>query len=418
VTVTPAASQPDLPEGVNSVGGTAYTFGPEGTTFSSPVTVTVKYDPAKAPGWAIPSDFALYHYDGTAWEALPGLVVDGTAHTVSAQTTSFSPFTIGTRLPPATITPSPGSVNINQRSVMFTGADAQYTMTQPSLPPGDLDEVQVIVRGNINPATPNVVVPLARAEAIVNSSLNATFEVNPDQSTPGFGQTQNLDALVRNKDGTIYTAPANLPVLMIWTSSDIHGSLDIANPNHKTSTSHGVYTAKVQSQSAALPPRIDQITVDFYVGYMKSYVTPITQFGQTIQRVDSIVARFDVKNGTTSAFLEVAPKTYLANFKVRTTPSPGGSCVTADAVVPKVSGATSYDLTVTGIVGSALGTTFHKVFTGTTSTGSILDIYDTGSFYGVPMDGGCATTPAAITARQNLYQNQFGSANFTVKTTP
>jgi hypothetical protein len=136
--------------------------------------------------------------------------------------------------------------------------------------------------------------------------------------------------------------------------------------------------------------------------------------------VDSIVPRFDVKSGSATAFVDVAPKTILAQFKVRSIPSPGGECITADAIVPKATGATSYDLTVTNIdpAKSTNAPTYHKVFSGSTSTGSILDIYDGGTFFGVPMEGGCATTPQGINGRKQLYADAYKNAIFTVKTTP
>lgn len=447
ITVTPTTTQTaSLLDGVYGVVGTSYTFGPAGTTFSAPVTVTVKYDPAKMPVWALPSDLALYHFTGGAWVKLPDLVVDATARTVTAKTTSFSPFTIGTRLPQGALTPTVGSVNFIQRSVTFTasipghtstgltyawagtnrngvisplfGADAQYTMTQPQLPPGDLDQVQVIIRGAIDPANPTVLVPLASAEATVNANLQFTFELTPDFSEPDFGATQTVRTLIRNADGSIYQNPTGLPVLKVWKSSQLHGDFDIHNPNHKTDVDRGIYTAKSANASAKLPPRVDEVEVDFYVGYYKDYTTTLSALGFTRVRVDSTVARFDVKSGSASAFLEVAPKTLLANFTVRTIPTPGGACKTADAIIAKVTGATSYDLTVTGIVGSPLGTTIKKVVTGPTSIGNIMDVYDGGTFYGVPLDGGCNTIPSAIQAREDIYKNQYANATFKVKTTP
>ncbi len=442
-TTAPAAG---IQDGVYGVMGTAWEIDAGSVTFSAPVTVTLKYEPARLPVWALPADLALYHFTGGAWVKLPNLVVDPVAHTVSAQTTSFSPFTIGTRLPQGALTPTVGSVNFIQRSVTFTasipghtttgltyawagtgrngvisplfGADAQYTMTQAQLPPGDLDQVQVIIRGAIDPTQPNVLVPLASAEATVNASLQFTFEVLPDFSEPDFGATQSVVTRIRNADGSIYQNPANLPVLMVWNSSQLHGDLDIHSPNHKTDVKQGVYTAKTANQSAKLPPRVDEVSVDFYIGYYKDYTTTLSALGFTKVRVDSTVARFDVKNGSANAFLEVAPKKLLANFTVRTIPTPGGACKTADAVIPKVTGATSYDLTVTGIVGSSLGTTIHKVITGTTSIGNVMDVYDGGTFYGVPLDGGCGTIPAAIAAREQTYRNQYANATFTVTTTP
>ena len=448
VTVTPLANPPALPDPIFPVKGASFTFGPEGTTFSAPVTVTMKYDPAKLPAWALPTDLVLYHHNGTAWEMLPNLVVDSVAHTVTAKTTGFSPFTVGTRLPPAVITPDPGSVNFYQRSVRFTatipghtgtgltytwnttglngavsglGSNvAQYTMTQPSLPSGDLDQIQVIIRGPIDPTQPTVIVPLASAEVTVNAALQATFEVNPDLPTVGFGGTKAFDAVIKDPSGAIYTPPAGLGTLMVWTSTTFTGDLDIANPN-QTNVTHGTYTAKTIAQGPPkLPPRIDEISVDFYVGYWKEYNTIIPGAlglkGQT--RWDSTKARYDVKSGSANAFIEVAPKVYLSQFKIRTIPTPGGACITVDAVVDKVTGATSYDLVVKGIVGSSLGVTIHKVVTGITHLGNILDVYDAGPYFGVPMDGGCNTIPSAIQARRDIYQSQYGNATFEVTKSP
>ena len=449
VTVTALPNPPALPDPIFPVKGASFTFGPEGTTFTVPVTVTMKYDPAKLPPWALPSDLVLYHHNGTAWEKLPNLTVDPVAHTVTAKTTGFSPFTVGTRLPPAVLTPSPASVNFYQRSVQFTASIpghtgtgltfawattgmngavsglgsnvGQYTMTQASLPPGDLDQVQVIIRGPLDPANPTVIVPLASAEATVNATLQATFEVNPDDVQVGFGATKIFDAVIKDPSGGIYTPPAGLGTLMVWTSSTFTGDLDIANPNHKTDVSRGTYTAKTIAQAPPkLPPRIDEVTVDFYVGYLKEYTTTIPgAFGLAGRvRSDSIVRRFDVKSGSANAFIEVAPKIYLTSFKVRTIPTTGGACITVDAVVDKVTGATSYDLLVAGIVGSSLGTTLHRVVTGITHIGTIMDVYDAGPYFGVPMDGGCNTIPAAIQARRDIYQNQYGAATFQVTKTP
>jgi len=447
ITVAPStAPTVELVAGAYAVVGTGYSLGPAGTTFSAPVSVTVRYDPAKMPAWALPTDLALYHFSGGAWVKLPNLVVDPVARTVTAQTTSFSPFTVGVRLPQGALTPTVGSINFIQRSVTFTasipghtttgltyawtgtgrngvisplfGADAQYTMTQPQLPPGDLDQIQVIIRGNIDPSLPNVLVPLASAEATVNANLQFLYEVLPDFSEPDFGATQTVIARIRNADGSIYQNLANLPVLKVWRSSQFHGDLDIHNPNHKTDVDQGVYTAKTANQSNKLPPRVDEVEVDFYVGYYKTYTTTLSALGFTRIREDSTVARFDVLSGSESAFLDVAPSTLLANFTVRTIPTPGGACKTADAIIPKVAGATSYDLTVTGIVNSSLGTTIHKVITGVTNMGNILDVYNGGTFWGVPLDGGCGTIPSAIQAREDTYNMQYGNATFVVKTTP
>jgi len=444
VTVAPATRPTaELVGGAYGVVGTTYDFGPAGTTFTSPVTVTVKYDPAKLPAWALPTDLGLYHFTAGAWVRLPNQVIDPVARTVTATTMSFSPFTIGTRLPQGTLTPAVGSVNFIQRSVTFTasvpgrtgtgftytwtgtgfngavsplfGADAQYTMTQPQLPQGELDQIQVIIRGPIDPSQPNVIVPLAQAEAIINADLTLSFEVLPDFKDVLFGSTQQVVARARNPDGSIYQPPAGLSLLKVWKSSQLHGDLDIHNPNHKTDADVGIYTAKTAQQSNKLPPRVDGITVDFYVGYYKTYRTPVPTLAGISNRLDSIRPRHDVLSGTKQGFLDVEPNTLLANFTVRNATT---NCVTADAILPKKAGATSYALKVTGIIGSPLGTEINRVITGTTSTGSIMDVYDGGSFFGVPLDGGCNSIPEFLQDRIAMYHSQYGNAVFAVTTTP
>lgn len=448
VTVAPATTIPALPAYTNSVAGTAFNIGPAGATFSKPVRVTVAYDPTKLPAWMIPSDLALLHYNGTKWEKLPDLIVDSVKKTVSATTTSFSPFTIGMILPPATLSPAPASVNFYQRSAQLTvtipghsntglqyqwtstntngtisplfANTAQYTMTQPQLPSGDLDVVSVVVSANINPFSPTVFVPVAFASTVVNSQLTYSFEVGPQFNEPKFGQAMNVDAVVRNADGSIYSGTSQLPVFMIWNSSQNHGTFNLTNPTHKTTTTRGTYTAKAAANSAALPPRLDQIDVDFYVSYQKIYDHYDPALGGNV--TDSIVVRSDIKSGHASAFMDVEPKTYFAKYIVRRIPTTGGACITADAIVPRVASATSYDLTVNNIdpKGSTLAPTIHKTFSGVTNGGSILDIYldITGTYYGVPLEGGCATTTGGINGRINNYNTAYGPATFVVKTTP
>ena len=60
----------------------------------------------------------------------------------------------------------------------------------------------------------------------------------------------------------------------------------------------------------------------------------------------------------------------------------------------------------------------EALVTGITHLGNILDVYDGGSFFGVPLDGGCGTLPSAIQAREDTYRSQYGHATFAVKTSP
>lgn len=428
-----------MPGRTYGVAGTHYDLAPHGT-FTAPVTVTIKYDPAKLASWILPTDLALYHFENNAWVKLPGQVVDAAAHTVSAQTTSFSPFSLGLLLPPATLSPNVGSVNFIQRSQLFSVTipghstvgltydwygsgfngvisplftnSAQYTMTQAQLPAGTLDYVQVYVKGAINPLLPNVVVPIAYAAADVNADLKLTFYVDPDDSQPDFGAQQALGATVLDETGAVYT---KTPVKMIWNSTQYHGSLDIHDPANKVLLKKGIYTAKGAKTSVQLPPRIDEVKVDFYVGYQ--HVWKSIHPGFLEPQPDSSETWYDHLSGSANAFLEVAPKTYLAKFQVRTMPTPAGFCKTADIIVPKVVGATSYLVTVKGAVNSPFGPTFTRTITGATNNGTIMDVYDGIDWWGLPIDGGCGGASSSA-ARETAYNNAYLPATISVKTTP
>ncbi|MEZ4457426.1 MAG: Ig-like domain-containing protein [Gemmatimonadales bacterium] len=240
VTVTENPSPPALPDltatpaTLFAVKGTSYTFGPEGTTFSAPVTVTVKYDPTRIPSWVTPGDMVLIHHNGTAWERLPGQAVDSASHTITATTTSFSPFLVAAGLAPVTLEPSKGAVNRHEISARFNAVipghpltaglryewtttgenggvgglflnEGQYTWTNFGAAPGVLDAVTVTVYGTVDPAVGEI--RLSSAEAVVDQSLQFTYELNPDDSQVPFGGTRTLDAQMRDEVGGIYTPP-------------------------------------------------------------------------------------------------------------------------------------------------------------------------------------------------------------------
>ncbi|MFH4325212.1 hypothetical protein WAJ71_21960, partial [Acinetobacter baumannii] len=74
---------PAIPSGA-TFAGTMYDFGPSGTQFAQPVTVTVPYDPVKASD---PSKLQLLIYSAGKWEVAQGSSVDIPTKTVSGKTT-------------------------------------------------------------------------------------------------------------------------------------------------------------------------------------------------------------------------------------------------------------------------------------------------------------------------------------------
>jgi len=84
IKVQPAASLPAAPAGLVLIPGTAYAYGPAGTTFSPPATLTISYNPATVPTLTQPASFALYMVSGGSYVSVTGSVVNTSAHTVSA----------------------------------------------------------------------------------------------------------------------------------------------------------------------------------------------------------------------------------------------------------------------------------------------------------------------------------------------
>jgi hypothetical protein len=92
--VTPIASPGAPPSDVNAL-GLYYDFGPSGTTFNSPVTITLKYDPATLPAGADQSKLYIAWWDAATgqWISLPS-TVDLVNHTVTATVTHFSVYSV------------------------------------------------------------------------------------------------------------------------------------------------------------------------------------------------------------------------------------------------------------------------------------------------------------------------------------
>mgnify|MGYP001263521003 CR=1 FL=1 len=88
-----------IPTGMLSVGG--YTFdlkaltgtGTSVTSFSSPITLTISYDPADLSG-IDESSLVIYHYSSGIWTSLAPCTVDKAANTVTCETSGFSLFSL------------------------------------------------------------------------------------------------------------------------------------------------------------------------------------------------------------------------------------------------------------------------------------------------------------------------------------
>lgn len=432
ISIDPTTTVPSpLPTAAWKMGTTLYKLGPDGTQFSSPVTVTLKYDPAKMPQWVIPGDLRIHRWNGTAWNTLANVTIDTAKKTISGTTTGFSTFTLTAGLPPAQLNPIPAQVNYNQRSVNFTagvpghvanafqyrwvttgangslganfGAQQQYIASVPILPQGVIDLVGVEVSAQQVPNGPFV--PIATAQTGIDSNLGLTFELNPWSQEADFGQKKTVQAVVRNRDGSIYTSP---DLNYDYTATSYAGNTTPASG--RTTVATATYQAFPIQQQLKKAPRVDKISVAFT---LREHVWSGDVFGNR-----SVTYNF--RNlGTADAFVEVGKDTYVGNFQVITVPTPAAACVYAYIYVPKVTPAPkSYAIKAYGFNDNGgYGTSYTRTFTGATG-GALTDVQDVGTDFRVGLDGGCSTTQNGVTFRQGLYASRFQGIQVEVKVVP
>ena len=106
----PISAQPaSVPEGAPTPGNViaVYDYGPVGTNFDQPVTITMSYDPAKIPEGVNEEDLILAYYDESTgeWVSLADIVIDTDNNTVSGTINHFTIFAI--LLPEAVEPPAP-----------------------------------------------------------------------------------------------------------------------------------------------------------------------------------------------------------------------------------------------------------------------------------------------------------------------
>ena len=195
-----------LPATVPSSGvlaSTAYEFGPSGATFSSPVTITLGYNPATLGG--IPEAKLRLYTVGPAGtlQFIAGSGVNLTAHTVSGNTTHFSTYVVGQQ---ATVTirdsDSPITLELGG-SVPFTadidppGRAATWNSSDPEVASVDQDGVvtshssgTTTVTATVDDISDQATVIVASmeggsdtdADGVANSADNCPIAANPDQA--------------------------------------------------------------------------------------------------------------------------------------------------------------------------------------------------------------------------------------------
>jgi adhesin/invasin len=118
ITVTPATT---FPANERVVPGTAFDFGPTGTTFAQPVTVSIKYDPSKVIN-SPDSGLRLYEVVGTDWRLVPESSVNTETKAVTGKVNHFTVYGVLLQAPVATITINRDTTVQVQTTVQFSAA--------------------------------------------------------------------------------------------------------------------------------------------------------------------------------------------------------------------------------------------------------------------------------------------------------
>jgi hypothetical protein len=134
-------TNPPAPPAQSSVIGLVYNFGPDGTTFDPPATLTMSYSPSQLPPGFSPNNLTVAMWDSVSsqWIYLES-TVDTESGTVNARVSHFTSFTVLTRQPQASFTisglsVSPGEVaakgNVNMSVVVTNTGDMSGTYDVP-----------------------------------------------------------------------------------------------------------------------------------------------------------------------------------------------------------------------------------------------------------------------------------------------
>ena len=94
VTVLPAAPPPGTSL-TTIVDGTIYEFGPAGTTFAVPATITIHFAPAAIPSGESEATLRLFTLVNGLWQLVPGSGVNTATHAVTGMTGHFSLYGVG-----------------------------------------------------------------------------------------------------------------------------------------------------------------------------------------------------------------------------------------------------------------------------------------------------------------------------------
>ncbi len=213
----------------------------------------------------------------------------------------------------------------------------------------------------------------AEAKTFVTVKVQYTVTLIPPSKTIGVNANTKLTAALD---------PPETGVMYKYTNPGAFGTLNVAN-GVRTALTEVTYTANATGGGT------DKVKVE----------------------VVSVVAGVELESlGTAEANIAVDQLT--AGFAVSVLPTPGGWFTSAQISIPKIAGATSYEVTATTPDGP-----YTKTFSGATSADpfSVGQVLDGGGSWKINLEGGFNTIDVAQQARANLYQTKYGGVQFKIK---
>lgn len=237
------------------VAGSAYEFGPVGTTFNQAVTIRIKYDAGSLTPGANQALLRLAKLTGPAWVVLPGSSVDLASKTVTGQTTSFSTYGIlETPVPVAAVDVSPGSGS------MVAGTTLQLVATPRDAAGGAL--IRAVTWLSSNPSiatvsTTGLVTGLSTGGPVTITATSEGQSGSAQVTVLAPITSVTLVGALRTKVGDLYPYAATLR-LADGTIVSRPITWGVLEANKANITSNGVLTP-LQTGTITITARVDGV---------------------------------------------------------------------------------------------------------------------------------------------------------------
>ena len=259
ITVAPVTAPSEAIPGPvfdGAIPGTVFDFGPDGTQFLTPITLSIRYDPAKLPLGVSESRLRLYLRTGRVWQLIPGSGVDPLTKTVTGQVHHFSEYAILPVAASLTVTPESQTLaakdtvrldaavqdsagnRLNDRLVVWASSDMLVAVVDPT------GLVTAVAPGSATITATSDGHSDAAMVTVVSSSGTfsvASIEVSPSSATQIVGAAQPFTVTLRDSGGSVLSGRE-----VSWSSSN--AAVATVDQDGQV-TVHGIGTSTITATS-------------------------------------------------------------------------------------------------------------------------------------------------------------------------